>query len=190
MSLKSRLRFSLAPFTRYVAEASLVEPEQAAPTLKASTPKCPLFWVQVDESTGDTLNSFGMWTVAGCDMLILDVYTPDKCYSTVMSAGDPCVHAALRSWHAAEELPIWRQRMSGRYDCASVKGFTIRPEHELVLARAMRPEYLEELQEAFNTLLDPGVVEANVAKRLGQEFKEVQVGFLATKYSRPALPRM
>jgi hypothetical protein len=149
-------------------------------------PKGPILVIPINALPVGLSGGVGLTAINGCDMFFFDVRADGKYFCNVASAGDPKVVAAMRYWSAAGVMPVWLETPEGQ--CGLIRhDFQLNDIHEKAFADSDRKGYLLDLQKGFNNLLEPGVIETVVASRTGQVFDEVQVGFLATVHTQPAL---
>lgn len=176
------------PFTRHVSRVKLMDSRNLARRAMGPTtlPKGPVLVVPIDAPLTGLSAHFGITAIDGCDMLFFDVQAGGKYFCNVASAGDPKVIAAMRYWGATGVMPVWLETTEG--PCGLVRHqFQLNEIYRQAFEDSDRMGYLTDLQTRFNKILEPGVVEAVVASRTGLNFYEVQVGFLATVHTQPAL---
>lgn len=185
---QNRLQPRLTPFCRYVRGVAIVDSALLSryATGAANIPKGPVLFIPIDAPIVDLSIYFGVREVDGCPVLFFDVMTGGQYYCNVSSAGDREVMAALEHWDRAGTMPIWLQTATG--PCGLInRDFKLHEDYRKAFAMSSRSDYLGQLQELFNSMLEPGRVESIIASRTGMVFDRVNVGFLATSSTRPAL---
>lgn len=176
------------PFSRNVSRVKLMDSKRLARKVIGSPnlPKGPVLFVPIDAPLVGLSAHFGVTCIDGCDMLFFDVQAGGKYFCNVASAGDPLVAAAIKYCGETGVLPVWLQTPDGPCGLGRYP-FRFNDVYKQAFAGGTRKDYLSDFQSRFNQILEPGVVEAVVASRTGLAFEQVQVGFLATLHTQPAL---
>lgn len=179
---------SFTPFTRYVSRAAIVDSAKLARTTLGSPnlPKGPILTLPLDAPLADLGAYFGVTVIDGCDMLFFDVMAGGEYFCTVASAGDEEVKAAMKYWDKTGVMPVWLHTKTG--PCGLIRHkFYLHEVYQKAFAASARKDYLSELKDRFNRILEPGVAEAVVASRTGLQFGRVHVAFLGTSKTQPDL---
>lgn len=185
---KNPLLLHIAPFSRYVSRVAIVDSTllikkaRGAPNI----PQGPVLFVPLRAPIVDVSLHFGVRSINGCPVLFFDVMTDGEYFCNVSSAGDYDVMEALERWNETGVMPIWLQTTDG--PCGMItKEFKLNEVYSRAFAMSRHEDYLGQLRDLFNQMLEPGVIEDIVASRIGRYFGHVHVGFVATSSTLPAL---
>lgn len=186
---KNPSQLRIAPFFRQVNRAAIVDSARLEERIRGMypLPQGPILVLAVDAPLVDLSAHFGITEMDGCAMLFFDVFTGGQYFCNVASAGDPEVFSAMKQWDDAGVMPIWLETRVG--PCGLIRReFTLNEVYERAFVASARPNYIPQLQARFNAMLEPGVAESIVESRTGLAFAQVNIGFLGTSHSQPALP--
>lgn len=185
---QSPLLLHIAPFSRYVSRAAIVDSTllmKKAPGAP-NIPQGPALFIPLRAPIVDVSLHVGVRSINGCPLLFFDVMTDGEYFCNVASAGDHEVMEALERWDETGVMPIWLQTTVG--PCGMItKEFKLNEVYSRAFAMSSHEDYLGQLRELFNLMLEPGVIEDIVASRIGRHFGRVHVGFVATTSTLPAL---
>ncbi len=176
---------------RFVSRVSLLNPQKLdKPTRRGLTvaPRLPILDIHLDEPVRPPRFRISLMAIDKCDLLFFDVEMGDNYYCNVANPADPAVYQAMQQWDTAGFMRV-RLKGSDGFNQIGRDAFTLEP----ILEKAFKDtqgarNHLDDVQDRFRTLLQPGVMESFVAMRTMRQYKSVRAGFLTTQYSHPGLP--